>query len=487
MADFAPPRAVIFDMDGVLTDSEPLINEAAIAMFGELGLEVAPNDFIPFIGTGEDRYLSGVAEKHGFRMHLASAKKRTYEIYLSLVPHRLRAFAGAVQLVQRCRDAGFKIAVASSADRIKIEANLRQIGLPPESWDALVSGDDVQHKKPAPDLYLAAAQTLGLVPAECVVIEDAPNGIQAAQSAGIRCIAVAQTFLPGELALADLVRPTVADITLEDLRGATRLTSLPPPIRGDLTAPSIFTTPRRILARPWGFWATLGLGLLIAGGILLVQLAVGISLGIAAGMTDGMDWIDPNNLESNGFFWALVTLVTTPVTVGLVVLAAWFKPGVSIREYLALRPVSRRRLIRWCLVLLAFALLVDLTTVLLQQPIVPEVMVEAYRTAGWPPLLWIAVVLGAPVGEELFFRGFLFKGWVHSPLGAWGTVVTTSVIWAIIHQQYDLHGILIIFAAGILLGYSRLRSGSIYPAIVMHAFMNILAMTQTAIFFHYFD
>jgi beta-phosphoglucomutase len=487
MADFAPPRAVIFDMDGVLTDSEPLINEAAIAMFGELGLEVTPDDFVPFIGTGEDRYLSGVAEKHGFSMHLASAKKRTYEIYLSLVPHRLRSFTGAVELVQRCRDAGFKIAVASSADRIKVEANLRQIGLPPESWDALISGDDVQDKKPAPDLYLAAARALDLVPADCVVVEDAPNGIQAARAAGIRCIAVAQTFRAGELASADLVRPTVADITVEDLRGATQLTSTPPPTSRDLPASPTFTTPRRVMVRPWGFWATLGLGMLIGGSILLIQLAVGISLGIAAGITDDTGWIDPNNLDTNGFAWALITLVTTPVAVGLVVLCAWLKPGVSVREYLALRPVSRRRLLRWCLVLLAFALLVDLTTLLLQKPIVPEVMVEAYRTAGWPPLLWIAVVLGAPIGEELFFRGFLFRGWMHSPLGAWGTVVTTSVIWAFIHQQYDLHGIMIIFAAGLLLGYSRLRSGSIYPPIVMHALMNILAMTQTAVLVHYFD
>src|SRR5512137_1411580 len=135
-------QAVIFDMDGVLTDSEPLINAAAVAMFKEQGLVVQPADFLPFVGAGEDRYIGGVAEKYGFPLDLPAAKRRTYEIYLDLVPRRLHAFAGAVSLVEACRSARLKVAVASSADLIKIEANLRQINLPPERWDALVSAED---------------------------------------------------------------------------------------------------------------------------------------------------------------------------------------------------------------------------------------------------------------------------------------------------------------------------------------------------------
>jgi HAD superfamily hydrolase (TIGR01509 family) len=212
-------KAIIFDMDGVLTDSEPLINAAAVAMFRERGLVVSPEDFLPFVGTGENRYIGGVAEKHRFPLDLALAKKRTYEIYLELVPHQLRAFPGATDLVRDCQRAGLKIAVASSADRIKIEANLRQIGLPPEAWDTIVSAEDATHKKPAPDLFLAAARKLGLTPAECVVIEDAVNGIQAAKAAGMRCVAVAQTFSADQLGAADLLRPDIARVTLPDLLG----------------------------------------------------------------------------------------------------------------------------------------------------------------------------------------------------------------------------------------------------------------------------
>jgi HAD superfamily hydrolase (TIGR01509 family) len=204
-------------MDGVLTDSEPLINAAAVAMFRERGLVVRPEDFHPFIGTGENRYLGGVAEQYRFPIDLADAKRRTYEIYLELVPTRLSAFEGAVELVLACRGAGLRVAVASSADRIKIDANLHRIGLPPRVWDAIVTGEDVEHKKPAPDIFLAAARKLGVLPGQCMVIEDAVNGVQAAKAAGMRCVAVAQTFPPANLAAADLVRLRLADVTLADL------------------------------------------------------------------------------------------------------------------------------------------------------------------------------------------------------------------------------------------------------------------------------
>jgi HAD superfamily hydrolase (TIGR01509 family) len=208
-------------MDGVLTDSEPLINEAAVAMFHEKGHLVQPDDFIPFVGTGEDRYLGGVAEKHGIAIDLPEAKRRTYEIYLALVPGKLTAFAGAAELVRACRQAGLRIAVGSSADRIKIEANLNKIGLPPEFWDAVISGEDVVRKKPAPDIFVAAAQKLNVPPNTCAVVEDAVNGVAAAKAAGMRCVAVAQTFPAAHLANADLVRNKIDEVLLSDLTGDT--------------------------------------------------------------------------------------------------------------------------------------------------------------------------------------------------------------------------------------------------------------------------
>jgi len=207
-------------MDGVLTDSEPLINRAAITMFAEKGLKVMPEDFSPFVGTGEDRYIGGVAEKHKFPLNLPAAKKRTYEIYLGLVPEHLEAFPGAQELVAVCRKDGLRTAVASSADRIKICANLQKIGLPMEAWDAVVTGDDIKAKKPAPDIFLKAARQLGQPADACVVVEDAINGVQAAKAAGMRCVAVAHTFAADLLSAADLVRERISEVSLQDLLGS---------------------------------------------------------------------------------------------------------------------------------------------------------------------------------------------------------------------------------------------------------------------------
>ncbi|MBN1675299.1 MAG: HAD-IA family hydrolase [Kiritimatiellae bacterium] len=210
-------RAVIFDMDGVLTDSEPLICAAATAMFKEHGVTVQPADFRPFVGTGENRYIGGVAARYGVTLDIQAAKRRTYEIYLELVPDRLEAFPNAQRVVRRCKAAGYRIALASSADLIKIEANLNKIGLPPALWDAIVAAEDVRERKPAPDIFLAAAAKLNVTPAQCVVIEDAVNGIAAAKAAGMRCIAVTQSFPAEQLGQADLVRAAIGDVTLADL------------------------------------------------------------------------------------------------------------------------------------------------------------------------------------------------------------------------------------------------------------------------------
>ncbi len=210
-------ESVIFDMDGVLADSEPLICAAAMEMFRRRGVVVREEDFLPFVGAGENRYIGGVAERHGVELDLAAAKAETYAIYLSLVPSRLKAFPGAVEFVESCRSAGWRCAVASSADRIKVEANLCQIGLPPESWDALVCAEDVERRKPFPDIFLKAAERLGMNPFQCTVIEDAVNGIEAALAAGMYCVAVATSFPAEALVKADLVLGSIAELTLGDL------------------------------------------------------------------------------------------------------------------------------------------------------------------------------------------------------------------------------------------------------------------------------
>jgi HAD superfamily hydrolase (TIGR01509 family) len=472
-------HAVIFDMDGVLTDSEPLISAAAVAMFREQDLAVTPEDFHPFVGMGENRYLGGVAEKYGRLLDIPMAKKRTYEIYLELVPTRLNAFPGAVELVRACRKAGLRVAVASSADWIKIEANLRKIGLPPELWDAIVTGDDVEHKKPAPDIFLAAAQRLGLAPSECVVIEDAVNGVQSAKSAGMRCVAVAQTFRAEALQEADLVKPSIGDLKLEELAAPEDAPPLPPRSSSEsLPAPRSF--PREGTGRPWGLGATLGFSLVIVGAALAVWKGVGVLLPRAAGVA-GSEGLVRGAREGGGLFLALATCVATPATVALVASFAWLRRDLSVKDYLALRRVRGRNLARWLVLLLCFCVVSDLVTWFMGRPLVPEVMVGQYRSAVFPPLFWLAVVVGAPLAEELFFRGFVFKGLLHSFLGGTGAVLVTAGMWASIHLQYDWYGTTILFLTGLLLGYARLKTNSVYPSLLMHALMNLLATVQVIV------
>jgi HAD superfamily hydrolase (TIGR01509 family) len=208
-------EAVIFDMDGVLADSEPLIKASATQMFLEKGYTVEPDDFNPFVGTGELRFIGGVAEKYGIELDLEAAKSRTYEIYLDLVPEHLNPYPGGKELFEECRSRGLKLALASSADRMKIDANLNHIDLAPALWDAVVSGEEVTRKKPAPDIFMIAASKLGVAPSACVVIEDAVHGVQAAKSAGMHCVGVAQTFPREHLSEADWVVNNLTELTVD--------------------------------------------------------------------------------------------------------------------------------------------------------------------------------------------------------------------------------------------------------------------------------
>ncbi|VYS49318.1 unnamed protein product [Arabidopsis thaliana] len=220
--DWGKVSAVLFDMDGVLCNSEDLSRRAAVDVFTEMGVEVTVDDFVPFMGTGEAKFLGGVAsvkEVKGFDPD--AAKKRFFEIYLDKYakPESGIGFPGALELVTECKSKGLKVAVASSADRIKVDANLKAAGLSLTMFDAIVSADAFENLKPAPDIFLAAAKILGVPTSECVVIEDALAGVQAAQAANMRCIAVKTTL--SEAILKDagpsMIRDDIGNISINDI------------------------------------------------------------------------------------------------------------------------------------------------------------------------------------------------------------------------------------------------------------------------------
>lgn len=209
-------KAILFDMDGVLVDSEEYIFEAARLMFAEHGVTVHPQDALPFVGTGENSYISGIGRANGFEVEIERDKARTYQIYGEITHGKLNSLPGSKSFIRQCKQKGLKLAVASSADRVKIEINLREIGLPEHTFDAIISGEDVERKKPFPDIYLLAAQKLGIQPEECLVVEDAVSGVKAAKAAGAKCLALTTSFAADKLTEADLIR-TSLEIDIEEL------------------------------------------------------------------------------------------------------------------------------------------------------------------------------------------------------------------------------------------------------------------------------
>eukprot|EP00887_Chlorella_sp_A99_P005793 scaffold1.g5793.t1 len=144
-------EAVLFDMDGVLCDSEHVSRQAACEVMRELyGLEVEPEEFTPFTGRGEAAFLGGVAQKHGAPFEVESCKAKFFSIYKQkyAVPGAGIGCEGALELVAACREAGLRTAVASSADRVKVDANLSAAGIPLDLFDAIVSADAFEKARP---------------------------------------------------------------------------------------------------------------------------------------------------------------------------------------------------------------------------------------------------------------------------------------------------------------------------------------------------
>ena len=209
-------KAVLFDMDGVLVDSENVITKAAILGLREFGVDAAAEDFKPFTGMGEDRFIGGVAEKHGAAF-VPEMKTRVYEIYLEIVADEIYVYSGTKPALEHLVRNGVKIAVASSADMVKVRANLAIAGIDMASFATVLTGDDVKNKKPNPDIYLRAAANCGESAADCLVVEDAVSGVVAAKRAGCACAAVMTSFDEKTLKEAG------ADYVIEDIGGLAAL------------------------------------------------------------------------------------------------------------------------------------------------------------------------------------------------------------------------------------------------------------------------
>lgn len=237
-----------------------------------------------------------------------------------------------------------------------------------------------------------------------------------------------------------------------------------------------------VCPRPWGVGMTLVWGLAVAAVSLLVQTGVLIALLVVghfpiAGMpADELQ----QTLQHNGLLLGLSTMLANPLGIMVCGLAAWVR-RYPVLAYLGLGAVRGRDV---ALGLGCLAVLIPASDALMWlsgRPIVPEFMHDVYQTAGWRPLLITALLAGAPLGEEIFFRGFLYRGLAESWLRPLGAVLVTSAAWASIHLQYDWMGMATIFAAGLFLGWLRWRTGSTTLTILIHAVMNLVATIEAIV------
>jgi HAD superfamily hydrolase (TIGR01509 family) len=215
---------MIFDVDGVIADTEAVNAAVSIRVFADLfGVEgVKRADFEAGLGRGAEAYLRAAAEVHDVELsaeQVAAGTRARQDYFLAeLEANPLPAFPGVMELMQAALQADdFKVAIATSSTREKSEAVLKSARVPYDRM-AYVTGSDVKHKKPHPELFQIASQRLELAGRNCLVIEDAPNGIEAAHAAGCRCVGVANSAPADRLHMADRVVASLEELTLTDVR-----------------------------------------------------------------------------------------------------------------------------------------------------------------------------------------------------------------------------------------------------------------------------
>jgi membrane protease YdiL (CAAX protease family) len=234
-----------------------------------------------------------------------------------------------------------------------------------------------------------------------------------------------------------------------------------------------------IRVKSWGRWATLGLG--------LTAMLVGQMAGLMAVVWwHGISLAQITNLASDGIVATLIICISTPVQVFLLVLMST-RRGSNAADYLGLTLPDGRDVVSGIISVVIFIALADGISWLLGRDIVTPFQLDLYRTAsrvGWLPWLLLTVVVVAPIGEEILFRGFLFRGWHRSRRDLWLAIVVTALLWALVHLQYDYYYMGQVFVYGLVLGWFRWLASSTILTIFLHGLINLEGMLETFIAIH---
>jgi len=182
-------QTVIFDMDGVIIDSEPVYFRIDKQMFEELNIAVSFEEHCTYVGTSSQNMWDAIIKKHRLPDHPGELMRKEYNLYMDYLvsAKNLQPIDGVMELINDLHDNNFKLILASSSRMETIDIILKRFKLS-DLFIARVSGSELAHSKPHPEIFLRSAQLVRSEPKECIVIEDSRNGVAAATAAGMKCI-----------------------------------------------------------------------------------------------------------------------------------------------------------------------------------------------------------------------------------------------------------------------------------------------------------
>ena len=236
----------------------------------------------------------------------------------------------------------------------------------------------------------------------------------------------------------------------------------------------------------WGMFGTILWSIFIATSFVFIQVFV---TAVYIGNVYGEDAVIDSarfdhymmEVQYNGTVISLSTISTAILCSVLVLLAIKLKKGATLKDHLGFTHVDMKTSVSWLIVIAVFIICSDLLTISMGRPIVPDFMTSVYNSIEAVWLLWLALVIAAPLFEELFVRGFIYSGLSASVLGPVGAILITSLFWAVVHSQYDSYEIATIFFMGLILGTARWKTGSVLLTMGLHSIINLVATIETVI------
>ena len=184
-----------------------------------------------------------------------------------------------------------------------------------------------------------------------------------------------------------------------------------------------------------------------------------------------------------GYRWSIIITLTASVYIILISLLIKNRNDNStIKEYLKIYSVPTSKLLAWIGALFVMMLILSIFSLMLSRPFVHEYFLLAYQSSHYLIFFWLAIFLIGPVSEEILFRGFLFTGIVSSRAGNIVAIIISSLIWTFIHYQYDLYDLSQLFLLGLILGASRVYTGSLLTPIALHSIVNLNVLITCAFY-----